>query len=192
MEVRPPGVGAQFRHWARQQPALVSRLLGLTLCAAIAHGAYLSLGYVTLQHHLQVLAVLGLWAAVSGLCQCCMRFERWVDPVRIVWAGADALFLTAVLQITGAVSGPLPALYPVLIAMSGLWFRPALVGLTTVLSVLGYGFLLARAYAQGVPLDYTHRHILYVVGLTITGFVVAHLVHRIRLLSRFYERPRVS
>jgi eukaryotic-like serine/threonine-protein kinase len=190
--VRPAGVVAQFRHWARQQPALVSRLLGLALCAGIAHGAYLNLEYVTLRHHVQALSVLGLWAAASALCQWGMRFQRWAGPVRIAWAAADAIFLTAELHITEAVNGPLPALYPVLIAMSGLWFRPALVALTTVLAALGYGFLLACAYQKGVPIDYSHRHILYLVGLGITGFVVAYLVNRIRVLTRFYERPPKS
>ena len=76
--------------------------------------------------------------------------------------------------------------------MSGLWFRPALVGLTTVLAMLGYGFLLAHAYRQGVPLDFAHWHVLYFVGLGITGFVVAYLVNRISVLTRFYERHPMS
>ena len=55
----------------------------------------------------------------------------------------DGRNLIDVMHIDDAVESPLVALYPALIAASGLWFHVSLVKLTTQLCLLGYASLLA-------------------------------------------------
>jgi hypothetical protein len=168
----------------------VPRLMALAVCAAISHATYRASHHMPLAQHTNVLAVLGIWAAVSALCQWGLKHERWANAMRWTWAGADTVLLTAVLRLADAWHGPLIALYPVLIVLSGLWLRPALIGTTTVLAMLGYLFLLwdTTSVSPGV-----HRHwdAIFMVGLAITGLTVAYLINRVRVLNRFYEgQPR--
>ena len=100
------------------------------------------------------------------------------------------LRLTAVLAIDDALVSPLVALYPALIVASGLWFHVPLVAVTTAASVVGYVYLLAeecwRTGKTEVPQP--HWHLMFLAALVIVGFVVAYQVHRVRALSRYYER----
>jgi hypothetical protein len=137
-----------------------------------------------------VLAVLAGWAVASVLCQMAMQRTRHTDLVRFLWAGADATLVTAILLIDHALNSPLLALYPALVAASGLWQRVRLVAFTTALTLTGYLLLVLKEYhsgAGGVP---WHWHLITMVILLFSGFVVAYLVHRVRVLSHFSEaRP---
>jgi serine/threonine-protein kinase len=80
--------------------------------------------------------------------------------------------------------------YALLIVGSGLWFRPAVVWLTTGAAVLGYGLLLLGDVGAGAPLAAPHHAVIVALVLAVTGGVVAYQVQRVRALSRYYEhRP---
>jgi serine/threonine-protein kinase len=83
---------------------------------------------------------------------------------------------------------PLIATFPALVALSGLWFRVPLVGLTTLLAVLGYSFLVWDDFSRHGRLDHLDWHVVFLVLLVLTGGAVAYQVHRARALSRFYNR----
>jgi serine/threonine-protein kinase len=188
VEARAMNAWQRARRWARRQPALASRLGGLAVCAAIAQASYHVSDSVTLSLHTKVMSVLGAWAVVSALCQWLMGRERWAGLARFVWAGADAALLTAALWIDDALNSPLIAAYLVLIAASGLWFRVPLVVLTTAMSAAGYGWLVlddARRYGE---VEHLNWHLIFVAALVIAGFAVSYQVHRVRALSRYYER----
>jgi hypothetical protein len=169
---------------------LSSRLAGLGACAAIAQVNYSLTHNVPLALHAKIMTAMGVWALVSAACQWAMRREHWAAAVRYAWGGADVLLLTAVLAIDEALASPLVALYPALIVASGLWFRVPLVAVTTAASVIGYVCLLAddcwRTGRTEVPQP--HWHLMFLAALVLVGFVVAYQVHRVRALSRYYER----
>ncbi|MBI5396696.1 MAG: serine/threonine protein kinase [Verrucomicrobia bacterium] len=190
VEARPPGAWPQVRRWSRREPALSSRLAGLTVCAAIAQVNYSLTHSVPFALHAKIMAAMAVWALVSLACQWAMRRERWAAVVRFVWGGADVALLTAVLEIDEALASPLVALYPALIVASGLWFRVPVVAVTTAAAVIGYVWLLAaecwRTGQTQVPQP--HWHLMFLATLVLVGFVVAYQVHRVRALSRYYER----
>lgn len=188
VQARPPGLRPFLLHWMRRQPALVSRLIGLGICMAIAQVKY---GYhptVSLPQHTRIVSVLGIWALLSVLCQWALEQGRWSKRVPFIWVAVDAVCLTAVLWLDEAMPGPLLGSFFALVAASGLWFRVPLVALTTLLAALGYGFLLLDDFSRHHRLEHTNWHVIFVVLLVLTGCAVAYQVHRVRALSRFYGR----
>ena len=73
-------------------------------------------------------------------------------------------------------------------AVSGLWFRPPVVALATLLAVLGYSGLVIDHFSRHGRLEQVNWHIAFLVLLVLTGCAVAYQVHRVRALSRFYDR----
>lgn len=189
VEARSPGLPQQLRRWLRREPALVLRLLALGTCAIIAQVRYLLTPEASLSLHHEVLGVLGAWAVVSILLQRWLRREQLQILVRFTWAYADVLLLTLLLQIMEALDSPLMIGYPLLVAASGLWFRVALVWLTTSGCLLGYGWLVFLATRQNPP-ALPHYHLIFVLALILEATMVAYQVQRVRALSRYYEhRP---
>jgi serine/threonine-protein kinase len=133
------------------------------------------------------MSALILWALACLLCQRALERQRWADLARLAWAGADVASLTAVLHIDDALESPLVALYPALIAGSGLWFRVSVVRFTTQLCALGYAWLLLVEYRRLGFLEHPHWHFIFLVVLALTGFIVAYHVHRVSVLGRFCE-----
>jgi len=197
VHVRPPGLQSFLLHWLRCQPALVSRLLGLGICLAITQVTYYY--HPTLTQYARIMCVLGIWALLSVLCQRALERERWRNLVPFIWVAVDTICLTATLWLDEALPGggkastpvaafPLIATFPALVALSGLWFRAPLVGLTTLLAVLGYSFLVWDDFSRHGRLDHLDWHVVFLVLLVFTGGAVAYQVHRVRALSRFYNR----
>ena len=184
----PPGFKPFLLHWMRRQPALVSRLLGLGICVIIAQGTFHYYPTVPLAQHTRIVSALGIWALLSVICQWALERERWSKLVPFIWAVVDAVCLTAALWFDEALPGPLIASFPVLVAVSGLWFRVPLVGLTTILAMLGYSFLVMDDFFRHRRLDQMNWHVVFLVLLVLTGCAVAYQVHRVRALSRFYDR----
>jgi eukaryotic-like serine/threonine-protein kinase len=191
LEAQTGGTRERCRLWLRRQPALASHLIALTTCAVISQITYSLTHHMPWTRHVEIIAVLALWAVVSAVCQWGLKQKRVGDWASFAWAGADAVLLTAVLHLARGLNSPLIALYLALIALSGLWFRSAIVGSTTVLSMLGYGILLGAHPAPVGSRVLASWHLLFFVAMAITGLVVAYLVRRVQTLSRFYA-PKTS
>lgn len=197
---QPKAVGRRLQAWAKHQPALVSRLLGISICAIISETAYrlnISNMHPIAQfhevpvhtQHYGIIQVLVIWALLSWICQWALTRERWPETTRFVWAGVDAASFTAILFIDQAVQSPLIALYPVWVAGSALWMRVPLVLFTLGMALAGYVFLLADAIHNDIVWLFPfHWHGIILALLVLTGIISSYLVHRVRVLSRFYER----
>jgi eukaryotic-like serine/threonine-protein kinase len=186
VQIRTPGLKAFLLHWMRRQPALVWRLAGLGVCIAVSQWTFQYRGAISLTQHLQVISALSVWALLSVLCQWALEQEHWNKIAPVSWVVVDSFCLTIVLWLDDAMPGPLLASFPALVAVSGLWFRLPLVGLTTLLAVLGYSFLVFDDYWRHHRLDQFNWHIIFVVLLLLTGCAVAYQIHRVSALSRFY------
>ena len=117
-----------------------------------------------------------------------MEKDAWGKVVPCLWASVDAVSLTAVLWLDAAMPGALIASFPVLVALSGLWFRPPVVGVTTLLTMLGYSFLVLDNVFHRRPVEQLNWHVAFLVFLMLTGGAVAFQAHRVQALSRFYGR----
>jgi serine/threonine-protein kinase len=174
----------------RRQPALCSHLGGLAVCAVIAQIGFTLQDVVPLSLHLKIMSLLGLWAVLSVFCQYGLSRMRWESAIRFLWCGMDVMLLTVLMWINDSATGPLVALYPALIAASGLWFRVSLVLFTAATSFVGYGLLIVNEYWIHGRIEQLNWHLIVMVTLINIGLVVAYQVHRVRALSRFYEhRP---
>ena len=78
--------------------------------------------------------------------------------------------------------------YPLLVAASGLFFRVRLVLFMTAVTLAAYITLMALRPEEARP---AHYPVIYGVTLVVIGLVVAHQVHRVRALSRYYDRRSV-
>jgi tRNA A-37 threonylcarbamoyl transferase component Bud32 len=187
VEARPRGPWQRLVRWARREPALASRLGGLALFTAVIQANYHLAGHRQPAVHFAVLAVVVLWAMASWGCQRLLSRDQGAGVVRFLWAGGEPFLLTALLALTGNEASPLLIVYALLVAAAGLWFRVGLVWFTTAAAEVAFGVLVA--YSEKLRI-YPHHTVVFVVCLAVLGFVVAHQVRRVRVLSRHYEnRP---
>jgi tRNA A-37 threonylcarbamoyl transferase component Bud32 len=175
--------------WTRKQPGLVLRGSGLVASAFVSEISYQIRGGSDPLQHYRIIAVIGLWLVGSLLCQKASARPAWAERARFAWATLDALSVTAILLLDEAVESGLIALYPALVALSGLWLRVPLVLLTTVLSELGYLLLVVTAVLSGdVRLDQPlHWPVIVMVVLALEGLEVAYFVDRMRTFNRLCE-----
>jgi serine/threonine-protein kinase len=174
VQARPPGLRAFLLHWVRREPALASRLIGLGICLVIAQVTFRYHPSVSLAEHTRIISVLRLWALLSFFCQRALEHEHWSKVVPFLWAVVDAVCLTAVLWLIEAMPGPLTGAFPVLVATSGLWFRAPVVAATTLLSILGYTFLVFGDIYHQHQLEHVNWHVAFLVMLALTGCAVAY------------------
>ena len=131
-----------------------------------------------------VLTGLLLWVAGAVVFQRLSNRPWWRGPATYGWAAFDVLLLTILMLRANGPSSGLTVTYLLLVAASGLRFRPALVGFVTSLCLLGYLLLLADAHwrrpEQGlsVPLP---TAFIFVLSLALMGLIVGLLLRRFRL-----------
>jgi serine/threonine-protein kinase len=188
VQAQPPGLWPLLIHWMRRQPALVSRLVGLSICVVVAQVTFRYHPTVSLAQHARIVSGLGIWALLSVICQWALDQERWKNLVPFIWVTVDTVCLTATLWLVEALPGPLMGSFLALVALSGLWMRAPLVGLATILSMFAYSLLVFDDFSRHGRLEHPNWHILFLVFLVLTGHAVGFLVHRVRALSRFYGR----
>jgi serine/threonine-protein kinase len=191
--VRPPSSMQRFWSWTRRQPALASRLIGLSLFWLVDMLNYLlGVGGVNTAFHLHVSAVIVAWMGASVVCQQFLERRPWSLPARFVWGTLDSLLLLVVLLfIANGAASPLIVGYPLVIVASGLWFRVRYVWFMTTLSIISYGILIIdfyylRPWLHNKQFAGFDRHIIFLVSLVILAAIVAYLVQRVRMLSSFY------
>ncbi len=191
VEARRLGVWPRLARWARREPALVSRLSTLVICGAVLQidRAQILTQDPTLNGRIMI--VLGLGIGASLIFQTLLNRERFSNLARYIWATADVILFTSLITFSDGLTTPLVAGYFLLVTASGLWFREQLVWYTTTLAVGSYGLMAGFDLALSrAGLGSAQAHILVMIGLIVTGFVVAYQVTRVRALSRFYEhRP---
>jgi eukaryotic-like serine/threonine-protein kinase len=189
--VRPPSLEQKFWAWTRRQPALAMRLTGLGLFFT-AEWVNFGFGLVPRPFHLKISCLLVLWMLIAIGCKIFLERGRWVLPARYLWGLSDSLLLLLFLLIGDGVLSPMLIGYPLLIVVSGLWYRVPFVWFMTGLSLLSYGVLTIVFYSgeqPPLPISFD-RHVVFCVGLAILGAVVAYLVQRVHTLSSFYgQKP---
>ncbi|MFV0443454.1 MAG: serine/threonine-protein kinase [Planctomycetaceae bacterium] len=184
LAVPPLGWWHRARRWARREPGLVARLIGIGIAATIEQ-VYFLVAHPEAQDHWWAMVALVAWAFMSWVCQSGLNRGLPSATVAGGWATVDAICYTLAVL---AASNPRELLivgYPLLIVASGLWMRVRLVGLMTAVCI--GAFLYIRWHVQDVawPPHYPYL-VVGIIGLT--GAFVAYQVYRLRLLSRYFER----
>jgi serine/threonine-protein kinase len=181
------GFRDRLRRWARRQPELAARLVGLTAIAAFSQFNWLTRPNRGLRMHVAITSVELLWLLSAVLFQPLCRRKQGVDRIHAAWMASDLAFVTLLLKMLNAGASSLVLAYPLFIAAAGLWHRVWLVWMTTALAVAGYLALCWDHYS-----DPTHHPNIVIAAILITGYVVAQQVKRIWALSTYYEqRPRL-
>jgi eukaryotic-like serine/threonine-protein kinase len=188
VEAMRAGPWLRIERWTRREPQLVSRLIGLGAIGTLTQLNYVTDRYADLRLHLEVTGALALWALASVALQAIARRNRWQDSVRLAWAAADVGTLTLILWLLKAVDSSMAVAYPLLVAVSGLWFRVPLVWLATALAEASFGLLALDPWLRGTIWRHDDHHPnIVMAAIAVTGFVVARQVKRLLVLSSYYE-----
>lgn len=196
LDLRQPGWRQRILRWSRREPALVSRLVTLTLCCILAQVSFQFFHTITLGLHVQVMGILAGWGVASFICQKLLHHPAWQRTIPFLWSALDMLFFSGLLYLDDplkrhdTLNNPIIIGYPLLVAASGLWFRIGLIWFNTVIAEIAYILLWVEQYIQTQQLYGLHKHIVFLIGLAVLGDIVAYQVNRVRALSRYYEhRP---
>ncbi|MFO0958351.1 MAG: serine/threonine-protein kinase [Isosphaeraceae bacterium] len=172
--------------WARQNPDLMARGLGIGSVLLITQVNTLVIENLDVGLHLRLTITVAAWLLVTLLIGWFERRRRGSKRVRAWWVAADILFATIAMGLMKGANTPYVLGYSLLIATSGLWNSTRLVWLTTALSVAGY---LAIAYPR--PEEPNHHPDIIAALLLVTGLVVAQHVRRMRALSAFHDQRMI-
>ncbi len=172
----------------RRRPALAAHLVGLLLVMLIVQAKYIISGY-DLEFHTRIMGVMGLWGLAAVGFQWLLDRPASAEAARYAWAVADVAFLTTGLAMADEPLGPLAISYPLVLVAAGLWLSVRLVAVTTLVELASYaGLLVLRPEGFGP----THYRLIFGAILAVTGWIVAFQVHRLRTLSRYFERERLE
>jgi serine/threonine-protein kinase len=192
VEARREGLWDRLSRWARREPALVSRLSILAIGGAIVQADYYLLENRDSVLNRRMLLVLALGAIASFSFRGLIRLGRWPNLARYAWAAADILLFTLCVHLENGVKTSLVVGYFVLIAASGLWFRERLVWFTTSLALLSYIALVFAASARESSSEPIHRHILFLLVMSLAALIIAYQVKKVRALSYYYDHMPAS
>jgi len=191
VEARPVDLFHRAVRWVRREPPLALRLTAFAVFYMVAMLNYHVFGTVTLRFHLEISAVLALWALASVVFQQMLKRERRTGAVIVAWGAVDAIAVTRILFLAAGAASPLVVVYPLLVAASGLWFRLGFVWFMTGASVLSYLALVADFYLRRTELQAGFdtgwdRHVFFVIMLLVVGAATAYQVQRAQALDRYY------
>lgn len=184
VEAQAGGPLQVLERWVRRQPGLACRLAALVPGLIIVQ-AYYSTNGTDLAYHLRVVSLLGSWMALSVLWQLLLNREALADVSRVGTMLTDAVILTALFTHAEDDGGTLVIVYALLIVASGLWFQEKLVWCSTAVVEVSFWTLLLFRPDLASP---WHYPLLVTVSLAAVGAATSFQVHRVRALSRFYER----
>ncbi len=172
--------------WARREPALSSRLGGITLVFIIIQARWMYDGF-DLRHHLQNIAILAGWGAAAFVNQYFARRERYAEWSQSAMSIVDCLLLTAILSVAAGPLGALWSIYSLLIVTSGLFWRTVPVIVTTTTAILCSVVLY---WIHPNETTYGHYVLIHIGLLILVGTIVHQQVKRIRVLDRYCEQLR--
>lgn len=186
VKAQPLSLWRHILHWTRREPALASHVIALAAFAAIIQVNYHISGNVDLKLHVWVLLLLGIWMLLSVGFQALLHRQVKQEWVACAWTATDMMIFSMVLVIREVDTGPLIIGYPILVAVSGLWFRASVVWFTTVAAEIGVLMMMPHWHGWDYLRENPHHPILVLVMIGVLGMVVAYQVERVRSLSRFY------
>ena len=181
--LRLPAIDAfsKLTRWVRREPALVARLIGFGVMAAIVTLAEV-LSSQRRAPYIPVMTVLTLWSLASLGLQRMLTHDVFPTLARSLWVVFDIVLFTAAVSFA---EGPVESLmvgYSLLIVAASFWYQPRLVWMMTISAIIAYLVLLAL---RGDPTIPRHYPLIVVGELLVVGGIVASLVHQIRdLLHR--------
>lgn len=180
----PPTLWHRLGRWGRREPGLAARTIGLVI-AAVIEQAYYWIASPSGGDHWAVMSVLLTWGLISWWCQWLLNRGRSARIVPFAWAAADAVLFTLAVMLAAEPRELLIVGYPLLIVAAGFWIQVRLVLFMTAVCLASY----LCVYWWGSDARWP-GHYPYLLGgiLVLVGAFVAFQVHRLRVLSRYFER----
>ena len=188
IEASRTGLVTRFRKWSRREPSLVGHLVGLgliELTRATYYGIEILFFDGTISQYMRYTVIIASWAVACVLLQQLQnRLTRSEQLVKFAWAVTDISFLTVILLIAGEEIGPLYIAYPLVIVVSGFFYRVRLVAFTTIICLISFIVVFLAHSGETV---HGHYGVVGIAAIIAIGYVMSLLVHRIRLLNRLFE-----
>jgi serine/threonine-protein kinase len=185
INVARPSWRQRFELWWRREPILISHLGAIGATAVIILISFLArYSHASTQQFAVKFGILVSWSIASILLQRLSRFNRRREWVHLLWATADMCFFTAAIIAADPPRGLLFVGYPLMIAVSGLFYRVRFVTFMTTLSCLST-LLVATTVTDSLT-DRVDFLSIYLIALVVLGTSIAAMIRRVRSLSRFY------
>jgi serine/threonine-protein kinase len=185
LETKPIGLRQRLRRFARRQPALVAHAAAILAMAVIVQVNFMINRPDPVLYE-KVMTLLGEWLVLAVLFQWLLLRDRTAAFARYAWATIDVALLTVLLGFNGKPMGPTIS-YALVVVASGLWFRRGLVAYTTVLSLLVYAVLVWDMADKDSPPTYPY---IVAAVLALIGYITGYQLHRLHVLSRYFEQQR--
>ena len=180
----PTHWGERLRRWSRRHPATASRVSALMLAAVILQSHFFFFGE-SLAYHIRVMSVIGVWLAMIFVSQFLRRFEPLASYLEYAFVTMDAFVLSVLLYVIEGELGPLVIGFPFVVVASGMFFSVRVVVWCTWCACAAYTLLLLMHPVEPTEPLYST---IFVFMLALLGLITAFQVHRVRVLSRFYEK----
>lgn len=139
--------------------------------------------------HRVATALCAAWVLMAAGVHVCLRRRIFPEGLAYVATGLDAVLLSAMIAVADGPRSPLVAGYFLVVAGSGLRFRPGLVGFATAASVVGY--LGVLVYSEYVATDRMidiprYRQLMTLTALVLAGVIQGQATRRARALAQSY------
>jgi serine/threonine-protein kinase len=195
VEARPLNMVQHLTRWVRREPPLALRLGALGVFYAVELLNYHVFEIINLRFHVQASVIVALWALASVGFQQLLKQDRWTTQIIFAWGAVDVILATRIMFVANGVASPIVVVYPLLVAVSGLWFRVGFVWFITIASIGSYLALVADFYLRRVHLQLNFdagwdRHLFFAIMLLVVGAVTAYQVQRAQALDRYYVSRR--
>jgi len=139
----------------------------------------------SLAYHIRVMSVIGVWLAMIFASQFLRRFEGLASYLEYAFVTMDAFVLSVLLYVIEGELGPLVIGFPFVVVASGMFFSVRVVVWCTWCACAAYTLLLLMHPVEPTEPLYST---IFVFMLALLGLITAFQVHRVRVLSRFYEK----
>ncbi|MEC9093148.1 MAG: serine/threonine-protein kinase [Planctomycetota bacterium] len=179
---------SSLRRWGRREPSLAIHLIGLGLIEftrACSYGTEIVFFGAEISDYLKYTVLIGLWAVACFVLQGLqnrLRDNRQI--LKYAWAATDISFLTLNLLMVETAIGPLYITYPLVIVVSGFFWRVRLVAFSTLLCLVSFLIVFFSHASESMRL---HHGVIGLAAIIVIGYVMSLGVHRIRLLNRHFD-----
>ena len=172
-------IAERLLRWWRREPALVGHLLGIGVTLAIVL-ANSDTWYPPIRIGLLVGWMFGAW-----VFQRCANIQRQREAAHIGWLACDIAVYTLLIYLADSPRGLLLIGYPMMICISGMFYRVHYTVIATLLSIIGFLVLCATVTD---PINSRSDFVeIYLSGLAILGLCLVSMIHRVRSLTDYNE-----
>lgn len=188
------GLLTRLGRWARAEPALASRAASVLFVNVAAETVLRLFGTIDARLpdggwmlHGRVMTISFAWVTVLFGLQVLIRRGWRPEAVRMAWCLLDVLIYYALMRVLMDTEVLNLTAASLILVASALWQRVALVWVTACALAVSQASLLLEIHFRGFEFRDAFDVVISIGFLFAIAWIQAHLVRKLRVLSRYYE-----